>query len=311
MKKTSLILICVIMLFTSEKNAKAKVRLHGLFTDNMVIQRDVDVPVWGTAAPGEEITIKLSKQELKATADKDGKWKVVFKPLKAGGPYKLFAKGSNTIILKNVISGDVWLCSGQSNMEMSLNLWMEQDPPDVKTASHSNIRLFTVSKKISETPMTDVSGRWYKCSPDTAQWFSAVGYYFGRELHQNLGVPIGLINGSWGGTPAESWVSRKKLLSHEGLKYYIEQLDSVVEDPDEAEKKYRKQLKPGKRKISTTIPAIKALTWDGQNRISMTVNGKTWNYRLYGKRQDWLLMVLSGSVQQWISLNHGQERKSY
>ena len=180
--------------------------LHPLFTDHMVLQRRVQAPVWGWTEPGEQVVVRLAHQMALAKADDSGRWEVKLGPFNPGGPHELTVSGSQSVTVKDVLIGDVWLCSGQSNMEWPVRL-SEHPEKEIAAAKHSNIRLLTVPKRISPSPVSAFDGRWEVCSPSTIAEFSAVGYYFGRSLHQSLEVPVGLIDSSWGGTIAEAWTS--------------------------------------------------------------------------------------------------------
>lgn len=191
----------------------AQVKLPAIFGDNMVLQQKSDVAVWGWADAGEKMEVLgswMKKAETVKTGN-DGKWQVKIKTPSAGGPYTLTIKGSSTITLQNILIGEVWVCSGQSNMEWPLQM-TNNAKFEISTASHNKIRLFTVDRVKSAQPKDDCSGQWQVCSPDTIARFSAVGYFFGRQLLQKLDVPIGLINSSWGGTPAEAWTSEMTLV---------------------------------------------------------------------------------------------------
>ena len=189
--------------------ANAEVKLPAFFSDHMVLQQDMPVPVWGTANDGEKVTVKFQNQSVSTTA-RDGRWMVKLAPLKAGGPFDLNVSGENTVAIGDVLVGEVWVCSGQSNMERQLGPRSGQKPlvnweQEVASADFPRIRHFAVDRKPSDSPLAGTAGKWDICSPQTAANFTAVGYYFGRDLHRRLGVPVGLIHSSWGGTPAESW----------------------------------------------------------------------------------------------------------
>lgn len=215
LRKLQLLLLAVCALCAGKivhaQDAAAKPFLHPLFTDNMVLQRGIAAPVWGWAAPGQDITVSLNKKKATTRADASGKWLAKIGPLKAGGPYTLTVAGPQTVTLKNVLIGDVWICSGQSNMEMGIGI-SKDGPAEIAAANYPNIRLFTVPKLPALEPSETVAGNWQPCTPATVGaggWggFSAAAYYFGRELHQRTGIPIGLIHTSWGGTIAEAWTS--------------------------------------------------------------------------------------------------------
>jgi sialate O-acetylesterase len=189
----------------------AKPFLHPLFTDNMVLQRDLADPVWGWATPGQKVTVSVNGASALATAGPDGKWLARLEPMAAGGPYTLTVSGPQTVTLENVLVGDVWVCSGQSNMQFGLGEGLD-GKAEIAAADHPNIRLLMVMGVVASSPretfpVTANAGHWQVCSPDAARAFSAVGYFFGRDLYANQHVPIGLIESNWGGTVAEAWTS--------------------------------------------------------------------------------------------------------
>ena len=191
--------------------AEPTLSLHGLFSDHMVLQRGKPIPVWGTSPPRAEIKLTINGEEIRTEADGRGQWRVTLPEMRAGGPHTLNAESAGTKIeLQDVLVGDVWICSGQSNMEWPVRL-SNNPQQEIEAAEHPQIRLFTVPKRISVTPQSDVDGEWTVCSPSSVPNFSAVGYYFGRHLRRELKVPIGLIHTSWGGTVAEAWTSGEAL----------------------------------------------------------------------------------------------------
>jgi len=209
---------------------EANVKLPYIFTDNMVLQRDVKVPVWGWAAKGETVKITFSNKKYTAKPGADGKWVIYLDPLPAGGPYEMVIKGKNEIILKNILMGEVWVCSGQSNMEMPLAGWgnIKNHEKEISDANYPNIRLFTVVKKIGAKPVAELEpAEWKVCSPATIPEFSATGYFFGRNLNKELNVPIGLINTSWGGTIAETWISAGAANTMDDFKEPVKQLNNL------------------------------------------------------------------------------------
>jgi sialate O-acetylesterase len=195
---------------------EAKPFLHPLFTDNMVLQRGVADSVWGWTTPGQTVTVSLDGKTAQGVAGTDGKWTAKIGPFKEGGPYTLTVKGTQTVTRQNVLIGDVWLCSGQSNMQFGIGNTLHAED-EIAAANYPNIRLFMVGNQIATVPNpTPSSGTWDVCTPQTVKqggWngFSAVGYFFGRGLSQDLHVPIGLIESNWGGTPAEAWTSTEAL----------------------------------------------------------------------------------------------------
>ena len=200
------ILLAVVYLF-GFNSLEAKVTMPGIFTDNMVLQRDQSVNVWGWADTGETVEVSFNGQKKKTKAGKDGKWIVQLKPMSFGGPYTMNIKGKgNNIQLTNILIGEVWLCSGQSNMEWVVSNSNSADE-EINNANYSQIRSFNVVKDISTVSKDDLKGNWEVCSPATVGNFSAVAYFFARNLYEDLQVPIGIINSSWGGTDIETWIS--------------------------------------------------------------------------------------------------------
>ena len=199
----------------------AEVKLPALVGDNMVLQQNSKVNLWGWASPNEKINIQLGWQTtpVEITADLNGNWKTaVSTPVGSEKPYDITIEGSNKIILKNILIGEVWICSGQSNMyfpvgkeEGTWKTGVKNYEEEIQNANFPSIRLFTVQTKASQKPLEDVTGNWAACSPATIKIFSAVAYFFGRDLYQKLKVPIGLISSSWGGTKAEAWTSQTVL----------------------------------------------------------------------------------------------------
>lgn len=185
--------------------SRADVKLPGIFGDHMVLQRDMKLPVWGWAAGGEKVTVQVDKQPaVSATADAQGRWRVQLPPLPAGGPHTLTVTGKNTVIVKDVLVGEVWLCSGQSNMEWVVGS-SDNAPQEIAAANFPQIRQIKIPKLVAAVPADNVSAPWQVCAPGTVAGFTAAGYFMARHLHKELGVPIGLINSSWGGTLIEPW----------------------------------------------------------------------------------------------------------
>ena len=221
--------------------ANAEVRLPAIISDNMVLQQGVKVRIWGSANPGEKITVTFDKKSANATADSQGHWETWLGPLKAGGPSELTVKGDNVVNVKNVLVGDVWVCSGQSNMEWPL-INTINGADTVAKANYPEIRLFSVEHVTADKPQADLQGRWVVTTPDEAAQFSAVGYFFGRELYQRLKIPIGLIDSSWGGTPAEAWTSHEALLTSPDLKPILDRYTSSLNALPQTKEAYAKAL---------------------------------------------------------------------
>jgi len=201
-------------------------KLPSIFTDHTVLQRDLPLTIWGWAKPQATVTAKIADQTGSAVADASGRWKIAIKPLLAGGPHELVvAAGSETVKISDVLVGDVWVCSGQSNMEWGLASARGGDE-ETKKANHPLIRLYQVPKVASFSPTSDIDTKWTTCNPTDAKVFSAVGYFFGREIQRQIGVPIGLINTSWGGTPVECWTPREVLEGDPANAYLLEKIET-------------------------------------------------------------------------------------
>ena len=182
-------------------------RLPALFNDHLILQRDRANPVWGWDRPGREVSVSLDGQPLASIrVNPDGRWSLTLPPLPAGGPHELIIEGTTRRVLRDVLVGEVWLCTGQSNMQFSVRQSANGEA-EAATAAFPRIRLFSVAKKTSATPLDDVEGLWTVCSPETVREFSAVGFFFGRTLTQTLDVPVALIDLSWGGSPIEAWTA--------------------------------------------------------------------------------------------------------
>ena len=202
---------------------RADVKLSPLFGDHMVLQQGMATPLWGTASPGEQVTVSFGGQNVTATADDSGKWVAKLAALEASAkPAPLTVKGKNTITVNDVLVGEVWVCSGQSNMEWSVNASARPEQERADAANYPLVRMFTVEKAVAGKPLTTLKGSWEVAGPQTAGRFSAVGYFFGRELHKSLNVPVGLLHTSWGGTPAESWTTAEALASDADLKPIVD-----------------------------------------------------------------------------------------
>lgn len=216
-------LIGVTLVLFSATGVRAEVSLPSFFTDHMVLQRERPIHIWGQSASNEVVTVEFNGQKASATANRLGLWSVYFSPMKAGGPFALIVRSTNTIEIKDILLGDIWIASGQSNMEMPLGGW--DDAPvtgsaeALAKANYPRIRLLLVERESSYFPLSDLkkSSAWKVCNPDSAKEFSAVAFFFGRDIYEKTKVPIGLIDASWGGTPAEAWTSWEGLGSDAAL----------------------------------------------------------------------------------------------
>ena len=234
-------------LFLAAPQALAKVTLAPVFGDHMVLQQGQPVPVWGMADPGEQVTVSAGEHQVTATADQQGKWAAKLPPLKAGGgamEVKVAGK-ADQLALKDVLVGEVWVASGQSNMEWSVQA--SANPEQEKaSANYPHIRMFTVKKAVAGEPKTELEGRWDVAGPDTVGRFSAVGYYFARELHKQLGVPVGILHTSWGGTPAEAWTEQSALAASDNLRPILNAWQKKVESYPQRLEQWQKAAEKAK-----------------------------------------------------------------
>ena len=230
--RTQHILLFVPMaLLSLAASVRADVQLASVFGDSMVLQRELPVPVWGQADPGEKVDVSFAGQSHSAETDQNGKWMVKLKPLKASGePATMTVSGKNKITLKDILVGEVWICSGQSNMEWPLRSSLNAKE-EIAAADHPRIRLFNVpGHTTSPVARETCPGQWEVCQPQTTAGFSAVGYFFGRRLQQELNVPIGLVGSNWGGTRIEPWTSPAGFHSVPELKAIADEVDAYTEN---------------------------------------------------------------------------------
>jgi sialate O-acetylesterase len=230
--------------------AAADVALNNMFGDHMVLQQGIRNRVWGTAEPGEAVTVTLGGQTHTTTAAADGSWHVLLDPVQEyGGPHTLTVKGKNTVAFDDVLIGEVWVCSGQSNMQWAVNQCNDADL-EKAAASFPNIRLLAVPQVGTQEPQANFQGKWAVCTPATVGDFSAVGFYFGRQLHQTLGVPVGLIDNAWGGSAAEAWVRRDKLAAHPVLKALHERWLKTEEAVEAGRPEFEKKMAEWKAAVA-------------------------------------------------------------
>ncbi|GAB4239926.1 MAG: sialate O-acetylesterase [Acidobacteriota bacterium] len=234
--------VLVLAALFAPRPLQAAVRLPALFSDHAVLQRDIPIPVWGWADPGEQVRVEFRQQVKTATAGEDGRWSIILDPEPPGGPDTLVVQGANRLAVQDVLVGEVWICSGQSNMEWKVHS-VRNAEKEIANADFPAIRMFTVAKKVAEQPQEDCAGDWQVTSPETVGGFSAVGYFFGRELFRNLGIPVGLIHTSWGGTPAESWTRWETLESDRDLQPILERYRRALAEYPEAKKRYDELVK--------------------------------------------------------------------
>jgi len=292
MLKKSLLSFIFILSFLFQSNAQNNpLQLNALFSDHMVLQQNADVAFWGTYLPNEKVTVYGSwgsNVKVKVKTDENGHWKLNLPTPKAGGPFTVnISTNTNNKVLNDVMIGEVWLASGQSNMEMPLKGWPPNDAiynseEEILKANYPNIRMFTVQRKISLDPLDDIQGNWQITTPETAKDFSATAYFFARRLYKELNVPIGIIHSSWGGTPAESWTSKAKLKTIGDFDDALEQIDS---------KNHQKTIdnwfsKWNSIKIPTSNKEWKTLNFNDLEASKIDFDDSNWSYKKLPGRFD-------------------------
>lgn len=218
MFKRSRFLICAFLF--SCVYARGEVRLPNIFGDHMILQRETTVKIWGWADPGESVMVSpsWSNKATTVTASGNGDWSLDITTPTAGGPYEINIQGSNKIVLSDVLIGEVWICSGQSNMEWGSAQNLPQMIEELPKSTNSQLRLYHIPKRTADYPQFDLESQWKPCGPESLAGFSAVGYFYAKRLQERLGVPVGIINASWGGTPAETWVPKPIIMENAALK---------------------------------------------------------------------------------------------
>ena len=228
------------LLFLIIAQVFAQLTVPTFFSDHMVLQREKPIPIWGTAKLGEKINVQLGLQKATVKTDEDGKWKVGLKAMQAGGPYRLTVKSSKEeLTFDDVFIGEVWICSGQSNMEFRVRSAMDA-MSEIAEPNYPEIRSFNVVQEMAHTPKSNLKGKWEVCSPTTVSDFSTVGYFFAKELYQKLHIPIGFINTSWGGTDIETWISMDVM---DGFPKYEKLLSRMRSTEFETYVKYSEKVK--------------------------------------------------------------------
>ncbi len=294
----------------------AELRLPSVISDHMVLQREKSVPIWGWADAGQTVTVRFNDQTTHTTANADGRWIVHLSAMPAGGPYELTitASAPNPQVsktLRDIMVGEVWLCSGQSNMDMRLQKLGQEE---VDAAQHPNLRLFRVARNVSDKPIDDVKGSWSRCEPEVARQFSAVAYYMGRDLLRELDVPVGLIHTAYGGTPAEAWTAPEALMAHEETSPILARWDSRIEDYQKKLAAHETAIASGSQK-SKPPTALNAQAMPGRLYHAMlqplapyALRGMTW---YQGESNVWRAMqyrhVLTAMIQDWRGLWHDDQ----
>lgn len=246
--------VVLLMLVCAVDQSLAELKLPAMFSDSMVLQRDQPVKVWGWATGGARVLVSFADQKLSTTADAEGRWAVELSALDAGGPHSLVIGGDGTsVTIEDVYVGEVWLCSGQSNMAMTVSR-AKDFKKESASADYPKIRMFKVASGHSVEPKEECSGNWSVCSPDTVGGFSATAYFFGRRLHKELNVPIGLINSSVGGTSVESWTSMSAQSAVPSIKPRLDawKADDAAFDEAKASTRYEKALATWKEKLAAS-----------------------------------------------------------
>jgi len=243
-----------LLLFLIAAALHAAVKLPTVISDHMVLQQGRPVRIWGSADPGETVRVDFQGQSVSARAAENGKWTAWLKPLIAAGPLEMTIAASNTLVIHDVLVGEVWLGSGQSNMEFVLATAVNHDE-EIAQANYPLIHIFKAKHVVAEQPAEDVEGAWQVCSPQSIARFSAVEYFFGRDLQQRLSVPMGLIESDWGGTPAQSWTSRQALESDAALKYVLDEWQAVLAKYPAVKERYDQQLVDWKQRAAEATAA--------------------------------------------------------
>ncbi|MFC1736447.1 sialate O-acetylesterase [Candidatus Hydrogenedentota bacterium] len=281
MSKNSHAVLALVATLLITTTTLAEVKPHALFTDGMVLQRNTEAPVWGTGANGEAVAVEFLGKKYSTTV-KEGKWKVAITTPDDGGPFFLKISGSNTVEINDVLVGDVWVGSGQSNMAFGLK-GDEKGKEAAAKAADPMLRLFRVKPRQSFTQEYEIDGKWAHCTPETAIKFSAVAYYFGRHLRENLDVPIGLISAPVGGTPAESWMSEDAIRDTPATRPYVDYFEERANNYDAEMAAYKKAFNEYKEAVekarkeglpNPSMPAaVRPMKRESVSRPSALFNG--------------------------------------
>ncbi|MDG1833262.1 MAG: sialate O-acetylesterase, partial [Verrucomicrobiota bacterium] len=266
--------------------ASADVRLPQIFGDNMILQQKTSNAVWGFAEPGEKVTVKASwESEARAVADKIGRWKVLLKTPGHGTGYRLTVQGKNTLTVRNVAIGEVWLCAGQSNMGWSLSAVFD-GAKDAALANYPNLRIFRSERKHSHQPQEDCVAKWAPCAPDSAATCSAVSFYFARKLHQELKIPIGIVVQAYAGTPIEGWMPREIQMNDPRTRKDVEETDkiSAAYDITQAKKQLERAMQRWKQGERRGKPVLRTPGNWGHQYPGNIFNGMIHPVRPYGIR---------------------------
>jgi sialate O-acetylesterase len=257
----------------------AELKLPAIFSNQMVLQREQANPIWGWAEPNADVVVVLGQQTKQGKADADGKWRVTLDPLPAGGPHQIVIEsGKDRRAIEDVLVGEVWVCSGQSNMQWSINQTKDADLTKV-TAHYPNLRVITVPIRGTQEPQSDFEGSWKPATPENVGSFTAVGYHFGLTLHQALGIPVGLIHDSWGGSACEAWVPRDLLEADPKYKGLLDRWREIEAKPDADQRLLAGNARPGNLYNGMLLPIVGygirgAIWYQGESNA-----GRAYQYR--------------------------------
>jgi len=274
-----------LLLLLSVANTYGEIWLPSILSDNMVLQQESNVTIWGwTTATSEEITVYGSwNNEKVATKAFQGVWSLQLPTPKAGGTYSIMVEGHEKLELKNVLIGEVWLGSGQSNMQWTPKNGLENVEEEIKNANYPEIRFFQVAQQISDNPQDQLNGKWEVCTPETMEKFSSVAYFFGRELYKNLSIPVGLINSSWGGTPVEVWLKKELINGDTDLKEAAQKLNKVAWWPNDPGLAYNAMIHP-----ITKFNIAGCIWYQGEsNRVNPVSYYKSFPLMIKSWREEW------------------------
>ncbi|MEN6386346.1 MAG: sialate O-acetylesterase [Phycisphaerales bacterium] len=239
--------IVLYLIFMTAFYAKADVRIAPIFANHMVLQRDTKLPIWGFADPCEAVTVQFADQTAKTFADVNGNWQVILNPVNSDKPLSMFVKGENVVEINDILMGEVWICSGQSNMGVTVQECYNV-AEEIADSNYPNIRLYEVEHRVCPEPDRTLGGSWKNCTPETAANYTAVGFFFAREIYKQLKVPIGLVHTSWGGTPAEAWTDWNALKSNPKLSNLIARFEKACENYPENQAAFDARMQDWERK---------------------------------------------------------------
>lgn len=279
MKKIIAAVCFIVLVFT----ASANVRLPAIIGSHMVLQQNSKVTIWGWCEPGEKIKLKADwdTATYATTGNGNAKWSIQLQTPAAGGPFTISINGNNKILLEDVLIGEVWVCSGQSNMEMNVN-WGLPYQEDVAKATNTKIHFFHIPKTTAAYPQENVTGQWVVCSPDEMKNFSAAGYFFGKKLQDNLNVPVGLISSNWGGTPAETWTPKEVVESDSALKNAAAKLNPSNGWPIKAGLAYNAMIYP-----ITNYSIAGTIWYQGETNVGSSTYGQLFSAMISSWRKAW------------------------